>query len=82
MIVMKIRKTVLHDREVNVYVYENKKEAYFVTAIPDIEWSKAFTYEDAGEAFLQNLANSLAHCVEREEAEELAQRVYQWTREM
>ncbi|WP_338753775.1 YueH family protein [Bacillus sp. FJAT-52991] len=80
---MKIRKTLLHDKEIKVYVYENKKEETFVVAVPTQEWSFSFTYENSGEGFVNQLSSSLMNTgLEEQPAEELARRIYQWTCEM
>jgi len=80
---MKIRKTLLHEEEIKVYIYENKKEETFVVAVPAQQWSISFTYEEAGESFINQLTSTLANTgLTAEAAEELALRIYQWTREM
>ncbi|KAB7707864.1 hypothetical protein F9802_03895 [Bacillus aerolatus] len=80
---MKIRKTYLQDEEVKVFIYENKKEETFVIAVPFVEWSISFTYDEAGETLIERLISSLSHSrLNSETAAEMAQRIYQWTREM
>ncbi|WP_409253478.1 YueH family protein [Bacillus sp. SCS-153A] len=78
---MKIRKSLAGGKERKVFIYENKKEEYFMVAIPSIEWSVDFTYE--AEDLREILTNSITTAVgNKEEAAELAARVYNWTREM
>lgn len=80
---MKIRKTIVAGKEVKVYIYENKKEESFVVSYPAEEWSFAFTYDDAGPVFVEKMADSLFRSgLEKESSDEMAQRIYQWTREM
>ncbi|WP_203362132.1 YueH family protein [Bacillus sp. REN10] len=80
---MKIRKTLLHEKEIKVYIYENKKEETFVVAVPTQEWSISFTYEENGEHFVNKLFSSLMNTgLDQESAEGLAHRIYQWTCEM
>ncbi|MFK2824811.1 YueH family protein [Bacillus sp. B190/17] len=80
---MKIRKTYLNEEEVKVFIYENKKEETVVVAVPSAEWSISFTYEEAGEALIERLADSLAGTnLDAQSASEMSQRIYQWTHEM
>ncbi|QQZ08156.1 YueH family protein [Heyndrickxia vini] len=79
---MKIRKTILNDKEMNLFIYENKKDEYFVVAIPVIEWSTTYTYDDFGDMLLGKLINSLSLKLADEDAIALAHRINQWTREM
>lgn len=77
---MKIRKNIFEGKEQKVFIYENKKEELILVAIPDINWSIAFTYfEDEVEEKIQQ---SLEGKVNDEEEQALARRIYQWTREM
>ncbi|GLY10677.1 YueH family protein [Pseudobacillus badius] len=80
---MKIRKSYANGEETKVFIYENKKEEAFVVAVPSIEWSNSFTYEETGEQLLKRLTISLnGTALEEQAAAELAQRIYQWTCEM
>ncbi|MDQ0214860.1 hypothetical protein J2S13_001257 [Oikeobacillus pervagus] len=79
---MKIRKTVIEEQEVHVYIYENKKEEYILVALPEKEWSFSFSYEEAGEELNQKLKHSLTRVVSDQEAYAMALRIAQWTREM
>ncbi|MGM7636030.1 YueH family protein [Bacillus sp. Hm123] len=80
---MKIRKTLLHDKEIKVYIYENKKEESFVVAVPAQQWSISFTYEESGESLVNEMSTSLIKTgLEEEPAVGLAHRIYQWTCEM
>ncbi len=58
---MKIRKTPVMDGQApaNVYIYENRKEEYIVIAIPALEWSFSFAYEEEAEAVAERLEASL-----------------------
>lgn len=77
---MKIRKSLAGGKERKVFIYENKKEEYFMVAIPEIEWAVDFTYET--ENLKEVLLKSITSAVSKEEAAELAARIYNWTREM
>jgi hypothetical protein len=79
---MKIRKTEINGNEVNIFIYENKKEDYFVVSIPDVEWSIFFTYEEEKEPLLSKMNHSLSTSLPANEAEVVAKQIYQWTREM
>ncbi|MGW8786908.1 YueH family protein [Heyndrickxia sporothermodurans] len=79
---MKIRKTMFNDKEMNLFIYENKKDEYFVVAIAAIEWSTTYTYDDFGEKLLEKLIDSLKVKLTDEDAIALAHRINQWTREM
>lgn len=78
---MKIRRSLAGGIERKVFIYENKKEEYFMVAVPDITWSIDFSYD------LENLPEELERALETtvitsDEAAELASRIYNWTREM
>jgi hypothetical protein len=78
---MKIRKSLAGGKERKVFIYENKKEEYFMVAVPDIGWSVDFTYET--EDLKEMLEKSLSSSVDSKEAAgEMASRIYNWTREM
>ncbi|KIL73367.1 YueH family protein [Bacillus badius] len=80
---MKIRKSYANGEETKVFIYENKKEETFVVAVPSIEWSNSFTYEETGEQLLKRLTVSLnGTALDEQAAAEMAQRIYQWTCEM
>ncbi|MEK4221107.1 YueH family protein [Bacillus sp. FSL W8-0116] len=79
---MKIRKTEINGNETNIFIYENKKEDYFVVSIPEIEWSIFFTYEEEREPLLRKMSDSLSKALSKNESDEVAKRIYQWTREM
>ncbi|MCC5804598.1 YueH family protein [Rossellomorea vietnamensis] len=77
---MKIRKNFLEGLEQKVYIYENKKEEFFLIAVPSIEWSYSFLYGD--EEFQSKLLHSLMERIPKETAETLSSRIVQWTTEM
>ncbi|MED0660227.1 YueH family protein [Bacillus smithii] len=79
---MKIRKTEINGNETNIFIYENKKEDYFVVSIPEIEWSIFFTCEEEKEPLLRKMSDSLSKALSENESDEVAKRIYQWTREM
>ncbi|MEK4030392.1 MULTISPECIES: YueH family protein [Bacillaceae] len=80
---MKIRKSYSNGEEIKVFIYENKKEETFVIAVPSIEWSNSFTYEESGEQLVERLTASLNRTsLDEQAALEIAQRIYQWTCEM
>lgn len=80
---MKIRKTTILDKQEDLYIYENKKDDYFVIAVPVLEWSTYFTYDENKEELLERISKSLQGKVGGEAAAtELAIKIYGWTREM
>ncbi|AIE59423.1 YueH family protein [Bacillus methanolicus] len=78
---MKIRKTIVNQNDTRVFVYENRKEEYTVVAIPDLEWSCLISYSETREEIVERLKESLSKAL-HENAEELVERIYVWTREM
>ncbi|MBO8177824.1 MAG: YueH family protein [Bacillus sp. (in: Bacteria)] len=79
---MKIRKIFMDNKEEKVFIYENKKEEYFMVAFPSAEWSIQFTYDEFGESLINKLIKSLTNRLNEEQAEALALRIDQWTKEM
>ncbi|WP_064092316.1 YueH family protein [Rossellomorea aquimaris] len=77
---MKIRKNFLEALEQKVYIYENKKEEFILIAVPDMEWSYSFTYEE--DDIQSKLRKSLNERISEDKAESLSSRIMQWTREM
>ncbi len=77
---MKIRKNILEAMEQKVYIYENKKEEYILVAIPDMEWSYSFSYEE--DQIQIKLLHSLKEKVSEENAKNISERIIHWTREM
>jgi YueH-like protein len=77
---MKIRKNFLEGLEQKVYIYENKKEEFFLISVPAFEWSYSFSYED--DKVQSKLLHSLMERVPLETAETLSSRIVQWTTEM
>ena len=49
-------------------------------AIPVLEWSVFFTYEEDRQSLIERLREGLS--LKTDEAEALSMRIYQWTREM
>lgn len=80
---MKIRKSYSNGEETKIFIYENKKEETFVIAVPSIEWSSSFTYEESGERLVERLTVSLNRTsLDEQAASEMARRIHQWTCEM
>lgn len=79
---MKIRKSYGSNGERSVYIHENKKEECILVAIPSLEWSCFFTYEEAGEELQERMIKSLADRTDDTEAAELSARIRGWTGEM
>jgi YueH-like protein len=77
---MKIRKSITEGKERAVYIYENKKEEYFMIAIPDINWSIMFTYEQEMKENVQMTLEKRG--IDEEESLIIANRIFQWTTEM
>lgn len=77
---MKIRKHYYDKGEQKVFIYENKKEEYFVIAIPDINWSIQFSYQTFDVERL--ILETLPHTLHSDEKEIIVARIVQWTREM
>lgn len=79
---MKIRKSYGSNGERSVYIHENKKEETILVAIPSLEWSCFFTYEEAGEELQERIVKSLSGRTDHTEASELSARIRGWTGEM
>ncbi|MBS4172288.1 YueH family protein [Bacillus sp. FJAT-49736] len=79
---MKIRKTAIVNQQDNIFIYENKKDDYFVVAVPSIEWSTYFTYDDERHMLLSRWENSLKEKINEVQAKELSLKIFGWTREM
>ena len=80
---MKIRKTTILNKQEDLYIYENKKDDYFVVAVPVLEWSTYFTYDDPKDELVTRWSESLTEKLEGEQqAKELALKIFGWTREM
>ncbi|MGD6848515.1 YueH family protein [Rossellomorea aquimaris] len=77
---MKIRKNFLEGMEQKVYIYENKKDEFILIAVPDIQWSYSFTYDE--DNIQTKLLESLQGRVSKETAGTLSSRIVQWTSEM
>lgn len=80
---MKIRKTSILNKQEDLFIYENKKEEYFVVAVPVVEWSTYFTYDDGKDELVTRWSESLKDKVGGEQqAMELSLKIFGWTREM
>ncbi|MFB1081325.1 YueH family protein [Jeotgalibacillus sp. JSM ZJ347] len=79
---MKIRKSYGSNGERSVYIHENKKDETILVAIPSLEWSCFFTYEEAGEELLKRMKKSLSDRTDSDEAAGLTSRIRGWTGEM
>jgi hypothetical protein len=80
---LKIRKTILHGDQIDILIYENKKDEYFVMAIPELEWSTRFSYDEEDEDLKKRITASLDKTASAgTEAVLLGQRLLQWAREM
>jgi hypothetical protein len=77
---LKIRKNFLEGMEQKVYIYENKKDEFILIAVPDIQWSYSFTYDE--DNIQTKLLESLQGRVSKETAGTLSSRIVQWTSEM
>ncbi|MDT9023660.1 MULTISPECIES: YueH family protein [Rossellomorea] len=77
---MKIRKNFLEGMEQKVYIYENKKDEFILIAVPDIQWSYSFTYDE--DNIQTKILESLQGRVSKETAGTLSSRIVQWTSEM
>ncbi|WP_019155824.1 YueH family protein [Robertmurraya massiliosenegalensis] len=77
---MKIRKDFSNGQEQKVFIYENKKEEYILVAIPDINWSASFAYDE--DLIEDKLDKTLLKVVDKESASRISKKIYQWTREM
>jgi len=77
---LKIRKIFLEGMEQKVYIYENKKDEFILIAVPDIQWSYSFTYDE--DNIQTKLLESLQGRVSKETAGTLSSRIVQWTSEM
>ncbi|GGI38785.1 YueH family protein [Mammaliicoccus stepanovicii] len=79
---MKIRESHSQKSNFKVYIYENKKEEYFVISIPDLFWSIKVDYDLYGESLIEHLYLHLFNVLDEDESEELANRISQWTSEL
>jgi hypothetical protein len=80
---LKIRKTILYGNQIDIFIYENKKDEYFVLAIPELEWSTRFSYDEEDEELKERLTASLDKKASAgTDAGLLGQRLLQWAREM
>ncbi|MED1204302.1 YueH family protein [Heyndrickxia acidicola] len=80
---MKIRKTTLRGNPIDVFIYENKKDEYFVMAIPELEWSIHFSYDEEDEDLKERLIASLDQkAAAGTDAVDLGRRLLQWAKEM
>jgi hypothetical protein len=77
---LKIRKNFLEGMEQKVYIYENKKDEFILIAVPDIQWSYSFTYDE--DNIQTKILESLQGRVSKETAGTLSSRIVQWTSEM
>ncbi|GIN60923.1 hypothetical protein J27TS8_09160 [Robertmurraya siralis] len=77
---MKIRKNYVNGEAQKVYIYENKKEEYILVAIPEINWSISFTYDE--DLVEEKIHSTLLQTVDVERANEISKKITQWTREM
>lgn len=66
--------------EQKVYIYENKKDEFILIAVPDIQWSYSFTYDE--DNIQTKILESLQGRVSKETAGTLSSRIVQWTSEM
>ncbi|MGV3043407.1 YueH family protein [Staphylococcus rostri] len=78
---MKIRESHSENYSAKVFIYENKKEDYFVVAVPDLNWSILIDDEWFGEALTEHLMMHLFSVLDEEESEILALRITQWVQE-
>ncbi|AVQ34538.1 hypothetical protein C7J88_10315 [Staphylococcus muscae] len=78
---MKIRESHSEGYSAKVFIYENKKEDYFVVAVPDLHWSIMIDDTLFGEALTEHLMMHLFNVLDEDEAEVLALRITQWVQE-
>ncbi len=79
---VKIRESHSDNLKCKVFIYENKKEEYFVISIPDLFWSIQIDYDLFGESLIEHLYLHLFNVLDEEEANELANRISHWTSEL
>ncbi|GAA0324296.1 hypothetical protein GCM10008967_13550 [Bacillus carboniphilus] len=79
---MKIRRTVIEEKESKVFLYENRKEFFFLVALPDYHWSDIVTYEDSHGDILERMKQHFPMKLQPDTIESVASQIYQWTREM
>ncbi|EKU48114.1 YueH family protein [Staphylococcus massiliensis] len=79
---MKIRQSTSENYSARVFIYENKKEGFFVVSIPDLYWSLQINEDLYGEALTEHLVMHLFNVVDEEEAEVLALRITHWLQEV
>ncbi|QLK85663.1 YueH family protein [Staphylococcus sp. 17KM0847] len=78
---MKIRESHSEQYSAKVFIYDNKKEDFFVVAVPDLYWSIQINDDLYGDALTDHLAIHLFNVLDEEEAQILALRITQWVQE-
>lgn len=79
---LKIRESHSENYSAKVFIYQNKKEDYFIVSIPDLYWSIAIDNTLYGESLTEHLYMHLFNVVEENEAELLALRITHWLQEV
>ncbi|AVP36674.1 hypothetical protein DOS70_02300 [Staphylococcus felis] len=79
---MKIRESHSEHYSAKVFIYQNKKEDYFVVSIPDLFWSIQIDYDIYGEALTEHVMVHLFNILPEDEAHTLALRITNWIQEV
>lgn len=79
---LKIRESHSEDYSAKVYIYQNKKEDYFIVSIPDLNWSILIDYTLYGESLTEHLFMHLFNVIDEDEAQRLALRITHWLQEV
>lgn len=79
---MKIRESHSEHYSAKVFIYQNKKEDYFVVSIPDLFWSIQIDYDIYGEALTEHVMVHLFNILSEDEAHTLALRITNWIQEV
>ncbi|MFD1736455.1 YueH family protein [Bacillus salitolerans] len=80
---MKIRKAAFenHKELIHTYIYEDKKEEYFIIAVPAIQWSYKLPYDYLA-SVKEEMKDSIQKTKTSEIADELVAKVFMWIHEM
>lgn len=82
MVLLKIRESHSDHYSAKVFIYQNKKEDYYVVSIPDLNWSILIDEALYGESLTEHLFVHLFNVIDEDEANTLALRITHWLQEV
>jgi hypothetical protein len=78
---VKIRKAYIQNQKLDIYIYEDKREEYFMVAIPAIKWSYFIPYD-----YELQMKKEIRDLIQKTEsadmADELVAKIFFWIHEM